>query len=164
MTDSTKSSKSYKKSDANDDATDDTQKEGKLPSWMLATMISVGAVVAAILAFFITTKVMSGGFSSQSPCDVAKEEILAVKALAPDAAVLDTNPTLSLRLKAAGEKLYSNCIYKDGREFEMANIDNWLGTAPAPTTGSTVPADTAPASSAPTDSTVPAATEPASGE
>lgn len=110
--------------------------------------IGVGAVVAGLLAYVVTTKFVAGG---ENPCEAAKVEILEVKALAPDAATLDSRPDLSLRLSNAGRELQNNCIYIDGREFEIANVEPWLGIEP--------PSDTAaPASTVPTDGAAPATT------
>lgn len=111
----------------------------KKPSSLLLVSIGAGAIVAGLLAYVITTKLLAGG---ENPCESAKAEILEVKALAPDAAMLDTRPDLSLRLSNAGRELQGSCIYIDGREFEIANVEPWLGTAPAP--GATDPTTPAP--------------------
>jgi hypothetical protein len=129
----------------------------KKTSPLLLVGIGAGALVAGLLAYLVTTKLVDGG---ASPCEAAKAEILEIKALAPDAAMLDTRPDLSLRLSNAGRELQSTCIYIDGREFEMANVEPWLGTPPA--AGATAPTTPAPAEGiapattlAPTPSTVP---------
>lgn len=129
----------------------------KKTSPLLLVGIGAGAIVAGLLAYVITTKLVAGG---ESPCEAAKAEILEVKALAPDAATLDSRPDLSLRLSNAGRELQNNCIYIDGREFEIANVEPWLGIAPpsdTTTPASTIPTDgAAPATTiAPTPSTVP---------
>jgi len=128
----------------------------KKTSPLLLVGIGAGALVAGLLAYLVTTKLVDGG---ASPCEAAKAEILEIKALAPDAAVLNTRPDLSLRLSNAGRELQSTCIYIDGREFEMANVDPWLGTPPAGAPAPTIPAPAggiAPATTlAPTPSAVP---------
>jgi len=130
--------------------------EKKTSPFLLAG-IGAGAIVAGLLAYVTTTKLVAGG---ENPCEAAKAEILEVKALAPDAATLDSRPDLSLRLSNAGRELQNNCIYIDGREFEIANVEPWLGIAPpsdTTTPASTIPTDgAAPATTiAPTPSTVP---------
>ena len=120
----------------------------KKTSPLLLAGIGAGAIVAGLLAYVTTTKLVAGG---ENPCEAAKAEILEVKALAPDAATLDSRPDLSLRLSNAGRELQNNCIYIDGREFEMANVEPWLGIAP--------PSDTTtPPSTIPTDGAAPATT------
>lgn len=112
----------------------------KKTSPLLLVGIGVGAVVAGLLAYEVTTRLVAGG---ASPCEAAKAEILEIKALAPDAAILNTRPDLSLRLSNAGRELQGSCIYIDGRQFEIANVEPWLGTAPAPgATDPTAPAPT----------------------
>jgi hypothetical protein len=127
----------------------------KKTSPLVLVAIGVCAVVAGLLAYVVTNRLIAPG---ASPCEAAKAEILEVKALAPDPAVLDTRPDLSRRLSNAGRDLQENCIYVDGREFELANVDPWLGIQPPPS--SSVPA--ASTTLAPTDaltpSTIPSST------
>lgn len=119
-----------KKNDTKLDGSSDGSTAKKISPVVLAA-ISVGAIAAGLLTYFATTRLISDG---ASPCEAAKAEILAVKALAPDPATLNTRPDLSLRLSNAGKDLQSYCIYIDGRQFETLNVDSWLGIAPPPST------------------------------
>jgi len=122
----------------------------KSPSPLLVVSIAAGAIVAGLLAFFVTTRVVSG---AGNPCTDAMEEILEVKAAAPDAAALDSRPDLSLRVTNAGQRIFDNCGYREGREFEMQHVEPWLNLAPAPSTnpGSATPPNSSvvPSTSAP---------------
>lgn len=151
------------------DSTENTPSKAgnsKSPSPLLVVSIASGAIVAGLLAFFITTRVVSAG---GNPCTDAMEEILEVKAAAPDAAALDSRPDLSLRLSNAGQRIFDNCGYREGREFEMQHVEPWLNLAPAPlgNPGSATPPDStvAPSTSAPgaVDSTPQPPTESPSG-
>lgn len=125
----------------------------KLPTPVLAILIAVGALLAGGTAFLATTKLMGSGSgpSTAELCQQGKDGVLAVKEAALDPAILDANPALSAQLSAAGEKIFNNCIYKDGREFEMQNVENWLI---APAAGAPAPAD-AGSTPAPGATTVP---------
>jgi hypothetical protein len=113
----------------------------KLPTPVIAVLVSVAALLAAFAAYKGTTMLIS---PSADPCQQGKDEVLAIKELAPDYSVLDSRPDLSMRLAKAGELIYNNCQYRDGREFEMANVESWAGY-PAQG-GATPPASTAPSS------------------
>ena len=128
----------------------------KLPTPVVAALVSVAALAAAFGAYKVTTTLVS---PNADPCQEAKDEIMAIKELAPDGSTLDSRPDLSLRLTKAGEGIYNNCQYRDGREFEMAEVEPWLGVAPPATTAPAAGETTAPASTEAPASTAPAATE-----
>lgn len=97
-----------------------------MPTPIVAVLVAVSAILAAFLAYKGTTMLVS---PSSDPCQKGKDEVLAVKELAPEASVLESRPDLSLRLTKAGELIYNNCQYRDGREFEMTVVEPWVGTA-----------------------------------
>jgi hypothetical protein len=141
-----------------------TKPASKLPTPAVAVLVSLAALAAAFGAFKVTTTLVA---PSSDPCQEAKDEIMAIKEIAPDGATIDSRPDLSIRLTKAGEGIYNNCQYRDGREFEMSVVEPWLGlsdptaTTPAPdgSTPSSVPAD----GTSPATSEAPATTAPATG-
>jgi hypothetical protein len=139
-----------------------SESDSKSMSPALMALIGVGAVIAGLLAYFITTRLVS---AETDLCAEAKAEILAIKAEAPDAAMLDTRPDLSLRLTNAGQQIFDSCMYRDGREFEMQNVEPWLGLPPAPgaTAPTTVPATDGSATDAPASTLAPETTSTTAG-
>jgi hypothetical protein len=123
----------------------------KLPTPVVAILVAISAILAAFLAYKGTTMLVS---SSSDPCQQGKDEVLAVKELAPDSAMLESRPDLSLRLTKAGELIYNNCQYRDGREFEMTVVEPWVGAVSSdPTTPSSSTPDSTPESSESSTST-----------
>jgi hypothetical protein len=149
---------------------DSAKPEARLSTPLLATIITVGAVLAAGAAFFVTSTMLNNEPSAAEVCAASKAEILAVKAAFPDSSKLGAGE--DARLNAAATELRNTCTYTAVVEFESIEVFPWLGIdtgAPAgdpnaaPTDGATPPAtdSTAPAtvpSSAPTES-APATTD-----
>ena len=143
---------------------DSAKPQARLSTPVLATIITVGAVLAAGAAFFVTSTMLNSEPSAAEVCAASKAEILAVKTAFPDSSKLGAGE--DARLNAAATELRGTCTYTDTVEFETTQVFPWLGVetgAPsgdpnaAPTDGATPPAtnSTAPAtvpSSVPTES------------
>jgi hypothetical protein len=112
----------------------------KLSGPVLGIVVALAALLAGAGAFGATRVMMN----RTSPCEQAKQEILAIREALPDAKELQAQPALARRLYAAGEGLRESCIYNDGIMFEQEFVMPWLNEgAPPPTAPGAQPGEVA---------------------
>lgn len=136
---------------------------------VLAAIIGVGAVLAAVAAFFVTSTLLSGGQSLAERCAAAKAGIIEIRTANPSTDTL--GPAEDAALQTLANELRSSCTYVDVIDFDTTEVFPWLGIspeAPAPSTGGAVPstggAAPAGATTVPVDPTAPLPTTPAPTE
>lgn len=123
--------------------TEPSRTPDKISTPILVALVSMGALLAAFAAFFVTQQLIDREPSRADLCTEAMNEIVALKAEYPDASVLDTDRSASLRLQNSGQKLQDNCYYREGVDFEQAEVYTWLPVLPDPTVPATAPSETA---------------------
>lgn len=110
---------------------------------LLIAGIAVGALIAAVLAFMVTSTVVGGEPSLAETCESSKAIIRGLMESNPSSDPLsppELGPLEDSTLNSAVLEMRSSCTYVDVAEFEVGEVFPWLGVdpfAPLPTDTST---------------------------